>query len=173
MYKNKEDRKKYYLDNKQILSLKSKLYRLKNKEKLQKSKKAYYDKNKEILNKKQYELKKKKLSSDPFFKFKESVRNLIRVSILNTKWKKHSKTQKMLGCSFEELKIHLEATFVKNYGRYRLDSDKVHIDHIIPLNSASNEEEFIKLNHFSNLQYLFALDNILKSNKLDFVLNRG
>ena len=36
--------------------------------------------------------------------------------------------------------------------------------------SLVNKEDFIKLNHYSNLQYLLASDNLKKSNKLDFVL---
>jgi hypothetical protein len=46
-----------------------------------------------------------------------------------------------------------------------------HIDHIIPLASARDIDELVALCHYSNLQPLWAEENQLKSNKLDFELN--
>ena len=41
-----------------------------------------------------------------------------------------------------------------------------HIDHIIPLASAKNEKELIKLCYYRNLQPLWAFDNMSKSAKI-------
>ena len=65
-----------------------------------------------------------------------------------------------LGCSLEELKKHLETQFKSgmswdNYGDW-------HIDHIVPLASAQNEAEIKKLCHFTNLQPLWAEENLSK-----------
>jgi hypothetical protein len=38
-----------------------------------------------------------------------------------------------------------------------------HLDHIIPLSSANNEDEIIKLCHFTNLQPLWWYENLKKS----------
>jgi hypothetical protein len=44
--------------------------------------------------------------------------------------------------------------------------DKWHIDHIIPLASAKSPEEVEKLCHYTNLQPLWASDNMSKGAKL-------
>ena len=41
-----------------------------------------------------------------------------------------------------------------------------HIDHKIPLSSAKTEKELIGLCHYTNLQPLWALDNLKKGNKI-------
>ena len=71
-----------------------------------------------------------------------------------------------LGCSPEELKIHIEKQFkdnmsFNNYGEWE-------IDHIIPISSfnLSNIEESKKCFNYKNLQPLWEKENILKSNKI-------
>ena len=71
---------------------------------------------------------------------------------------------KYVDYSVEELKIHLGNKFREgmswdNYGEW-------HLDHIIPISSANTEEEIIKLNHYTNFQPLWAIDNIKKGNKI-------
>lgn len=76
-------------------------------------------------------------------------------------------TEKMLGCSLEELKLHLESLFVTgmtwdNYGRYGW-----HIDHIKPLSLfdlCDPNQQSIAC-HYTNLQPLWAKDNLSKGNK--------
>ena len=41
-----------------------------------------------------------------------------------------------------------------------------HIDHKIPLSSAKTEEEIYELCHYTNLQPLWAFDNLSKGNKI-------
>jgi hypothetical protein len=76
-------------------------------------------------------------------------------------WKKTSKTQKMLGCSWDTLKAHIEEQFIdgmswENEGVWQ-------VDHIIPLNASNNEEELNALLYYKNLQPLWSSDNIAKS----------
>jgi hypothetical protein len=79
---------------------------------------------------------------------------------------KNNTTFKILGCSPEDLKIHLEKQFKEgmcwdNYGYYGW-----HVDHKIPLDSAKTEGDVYKLCHYTNLQPLWRKDNSKKSNKL-------
>jgi hypothetical protein len=68
-----------------------------------------------------------------------------------------------LGCSMEELKIHLESKFLpgmswSNYGEW-------HIDHIKPLSLAKTEQELYNFVNYENLQPLWAKDNLKKGNR--------
>lgn len=77
--------------------------------------------------------------------------------------KKPSRTEMMIGCSFEDLKKHMESLF--NDGMSWDNKGKWHIDHIIPLSSAKTISEVISLCHFTNLQPLWAKDNLRKGKK--------
>ena len=47
----------------------------------------------------------------------------------------------------------------------QLGSD-IHLDHIIPVSSATTHDEVLRLNHYSNFQPLWAADNTAKSNSM-------
>lgn len=79
-------------------------------------------------------------------------------------FKKGSKTATLLGCEWEFLKAHIEAQFKGGMG---WENRRLwHIDHIIPLSSAKDEESMTKLCHYSNLQPLWGKDNISKGAKM-------
>lgn len=129
--------------------------------------KIWYNKNKEVLNKKAV----KRREDNKILSFTQKTRNLINQSFRKKGWDKNSNTQFILGCDYIFLKKYLEKTFVKNYGiPVEQAVEKIHIDHIIPLSTAKTEEEVIKLNHYTNLQYLYESHNLQKSNKLDWKL---
>jgi hypothetical protein len=44
--------------------------------------------------------------------------------------------------------------------------DKWHIDHIMPLATATSQEELEKLCHWTNLKPLWAIDNLKKKKKV-------
>lgn len=149
-------------------------YHNKNKEKISERKKKTYrselfqDKLKEIKNKRNETWRnnyKKRYSSDPLFRIKLNVKNNIRKSFKRYAFTKNSSTFKILGCSYEEFKTHLETKFEPwmswdNYGLYN-GTEKYgwDIDHIIPLASAETEEDVIRLNHYTNLQPLCSKVN--------------
>ena len=79
---------------------------------------------------------------------------------------KNNKTFEIVGCSPKFLKEFIENKFTEGMC-WELLGVKIHIDHIIPLSSAKNEEEVYKLCHYTNLQPLWAEDNLKKSNKIN------
>lgn len=89
---------------------------------------------------------------------------------LNTllKSKKQNSTINLLGCTAIELKIYIEKQFEKgmtweNHGLYGW-----HLDHIIPcaMFNLFDENDLKQCFHHTNLQPLWAKDNLLKSDKI-------
>jgi Uri superfamily endonuclease len=161
---NKDNSKKYREKNPDYV----KNYYKKNKNKMIISVKKHYDKNKESILKKvrvrSKEYIKNRLKEDSLFHMCYLVRNRVRNFLKSKKINKKNKTFDIVGCSPDFLKTHLENQFVN--GMSWENKNKWHIDHIIPLSSAKTEEEIYKLCHYTNLQPLWAEDNLKKSNKI-------
>ncbi|MNP21719.1 hypothetical protein D3C76_1143500 [compost metagenome] len=81
-------------------------------------------------------------------------------------YKKSTKTEALLGCSFEEFKAFLEAKFLPGMTWENRGIDGWHIDHVIPLSSARDRDEMERLCHFTNMQPLWAADNHSKGAKM-------
>ena len=80
--------------------------------------------------------------------------------------RKHGTTIKLLGCNINELRFYLEGKFIDgmswdNYGEW-------HIDHIRPCASfdLTDPEQQKKCFHYTNLQPLWAEDNLSKGDKI-------
>ena len=100
----------------------------------------------------------------PMENMKQIMRNSIRKSFKRGGFTKKNKNFSILGETWDIVKKHMENNFMEgmsweNHGEWE-------IDHIIPLSIARNEEQLIKLNHYSNLQPLWRKDNQEKSNKI-------
>lgn len=165
--KNKEKIKQYQKTNisqKEYFRLKIKEYRAsysdEKKKQINLQKKLYREKNKERLVIQQKNWYRNQMRTNPFFKLKANIRTLIGNSFRRNGYKKTSKTEQILGCSYDEFKLHLEKQFEPwmnwdNRGLYNgTENYGWDIDHIIPLDTAKTEEDIIRLNHYSNLQPL-------------------
>lgn len=102
------------------------------------------------------------------FKLRKALRQRVYFAVKSLKTAKSKKTMELLGCSIDELKIHLESKFQEgmNWENYGLKG--WHIDHIIPCAffDLTKEEEQRKCFHYTNLQPLWWIDNIKKSDKI-------
>jgi hypothetical protein len=164
MTKEQEYQKEYRLKNKEKISEFSKKYVELNKEKIANYKKEYYLKNKEKISKYRNEWRNNKAKNDYLFKLTNNTRTIIKQSFRRNGYSKKSRTYQILGCTFEEFKQHLEKQFTD--GMNWENQGEWHLDHIYPVSLAKDEEELIKLNHYTNFQPMWALDNIKKSNKI-------
>lgn len=175
-----KDCRKAYRDGRKELQ---KEYRESNKEKLLEGKKRYRERSKDKIRaynaeytKRDYVKKKankhivEKYNNDELFRLKMCVRSEIRSGFTRKGFTKSETTEKLVGCTLEEFICHLKATYFQNYGVEYDGTQKVHIDHIIPIATARTEEDVKKLCHWSNLQLLNAEDNLAKSDSLDWRL---
>lgn len=163
----KEYEKKYYILNKEKY-LENKNRRRKENPGLNAlEQRQWRQKNLEKARKIDREWAKKRAEIDPNFKLRTRVRNRVRTALLrkNISTSTAKGFKELIGCDVQELKIHLEKLFKlgmswDNYGKW-------HIDHIKPLSlfDLTKEEELKKACNFSNLQPLWAEENIKKGNK--------
>jgi len=160
--KEKESiRKKKYREENYEKCLKSiQNYKKLNKEKLREKSRNYYQNNKD--KRRIYETEKRK--NDSLYRITNSIRSRINIFVKSKKINKSNKTFEIIGMVPIELKKYLGNLFTEgmtweNYGEW-------HIDHIIPLSSANTEQEIYELCKYTNLQPLWAKDNLKKSNKI-------
>lgn len=167
--------KKYRIENRDIINEKLKEYYINNKDKFKEQLKQYYINNKEKIRLKNRNYIKNRIKTDIVFKIKENIRTSIGNSFRNNGYTKRSRSYEILGCSFEEFKLHIESKFDiwmtwGNHGQYNGELNYGwDLDHIIPISSAITEEDIIKLNHFTNFQTLCSyINRNIKRDKIDY-----
>lgn len=158
----KEQVKAYRANNKESIALAKKRYYEENKEKILLRDSAYYraHKDKILKRKRKYHSQKK---SDPNYFLAKNLRSRLNVAL--RKNYKTGSAVRDLGCSIQDLRKHLEIQFQpgmtwENYGEW-------HIDHIIPLVNfdLTDKKQLKEACHYTNLQPLWAIDNLRKGGK--------
>jgi hypothetical protein len=159
--KNSNYKKKVRKNNPEKFAEREKIYRINNPDKVKLRRKTYYENNKE----KQFKYVRERIKTDPIFKLSNNMRRRISIFLSLNGITKKNKTFDIVGCSPEFLKEYLEQKFTEGMS-WELMGQHIHIDHIIPLSSANSEEEIYKLCHYTNLQPLWAEDNLKKGSKI-------
>mgnify|MGYP002639326074 CR=1 FL=1 len=126
----------------------------------------YYKANKKRMISMATSYKKNRLATDAPYKITHNLSCRLRTALKGVR--KSATTMKLLGCSPEYLRNHLEMQFTagmswKNYGLHGW-----HVDHIRPCSSfdMSDPKQQRKCFHYTNLQPLWAKDNLAKSNNI-------
>ena len=149
----------------------NKQWREKNKERHRQNAKDYYHNNKSRANEVKRKRRMIRRHSDPLYAFKEGVRSLILRAFKNKNYTKSSQTHEIIGCEWADLSRHIESQFVDGMGWF--NRSEWHVDHVIPLASAKSLDDIIRLNHYTNLQPLWAIDNLKKGSQMPKVIKQG
>lgn len=157
----------YYIEyrekNKQKQSEAHRKWFLENKEKKNKQNREWYYKNKERHIKRGIQNAKKRMIKNPSERVAKNLRQRMRNTIV--KGYKSASTIELLGCSFEDCRKHLEAQWQEGMTWDNYGIDGWHIDHIKPCASfdLTDPKQQAECFHYTNLQPLWAIDNIKKS----------
>jgi hypothetical protein len=152
--KDENFRKKY--------NIKRKEYYQNNVEQEREKSKNYYHENKKLIREKNNKWKNDKRKNDGFYRMKINLRHRLRDYLIGES--KGKRTKEIVGLDKIEFKLYIQSKFVdgmswENYGEW-------HLDHIKPLCSARDNQEALLLNRYTNLQPLWAEDNLRKNRKL-------
>ncbi len=107
----------------------------------------------------------KNYNIDERFTLKKSLRSLTFQAFKNKSYTKDSTTMEILGADYQTVKELIESKFTK--GMSWDNRGDWHIDHIIPLAAANSVEELKALCHYTNLQPLWAFENMSKSDSYE------
>jgi len=158
VYKNN---KKWRKDNIELVRENAQIYREDNKEHRKKARKQWLSDNPG------YERNyiKNRMKTDINFKISRHLRSRLFTALKNNC--KTGSAVADLGCSIEELKKHLESKWQPGMTWDNYNYRGWHIDHVIPLSvfNLTDKEQLLKACHYTNLQPLWASDNLRKSGK--------
>jgi hypothetical protein len=165
-----EYRKDYDAKRRVLISSKTSVYM---KEYYLKNRDSILEKNRENRFTERYkkmktENHKKKFATDPQYKISVALRGRMNSYFRNGKTVKLDATMKLLGCDLSTVRFHLEKQFKEGMTWKNHNSQGWHIDHIKPLASFDlmKIEEQRKAFHYTNLQPLWAFENLSKGSKI-------
>jgi len=142
-----------------------KKYRIENAEKIAAKNKRWKERNRDKIRERSRNKMLHKLKTDPNFKLLSLFRDRIRKAIKNQYGTKAYRTMELLGCTIEQARTHLESQFYD--GMTWQNQGDWHIDHIKPCSSfnLTDTQQQLECFHYTNLQPLWAEDNLKKSDK--------
>lgn len=174
-------KQQWALKNKDKIKEQRRLKRLENLEEVRAKQRASYRKNKKsyidraykwlnenrdyrnLINK---EYVKNKRKNNKIYNISCKIRHRTKELLRKKNFKKNQSFKEYIGCTVEEFALHIEKQFKQGMTWELLQCGKIHLDHIIPLSFAKTEEEVYKLSHYTNIQPLWAVDNMKKGNRI-------
>jgi hypothetical protein len=156
--------KVYYKKNRASIRKKQAVYRVENIESVSAAEAKWQRENRPRINARYNN----RIKTDPVFYLKENVRKNIQASI--KEGGKSGKTNELVGLSGKDLLDYLGTLFWPGMTKDNRGNMKWHLDHVVPIESfdKSDPNWQFKAFHWTNLQPLWADDNLRKSNRLDW-----
>lgn len=171
--RERERAKAYYHNNKERAQATARAWRERNKEYLA----AYRDKNRDRIrlawarwnaanpgHKAKWERERR--AANPQFALAKKLRCRLNAALKGRV--KGGSAVRLLGCTIDELKSHLEGQFREGMSWENFRYHGWHVDHIMPLCSfdLTDVEQLSKACHYTNLQPLWAAENRSKNGKI-------
>ena len=155
-----QSRKLYYENNKDIVRERQNKYYKKNKEQISSYKSKWQKENSERRRVRLNE----RYRTEPNFRMSVNLRTRLLKAIENKQ--KSGSTLDLLGCSIEYFTRYLESKFIDNMS-WDNHGTVWHIDHIKPCSKfdLSKPDHQKVCFHYTNMQPLFAEDNLKKGNR--------
>ena len=146
------------------------------------AKEGYKERNRQIVRENKYHAKKHRrimarvrageaTKEDILYMTGRRLRTRVKCALKQQKTgliKKHGTTYELLGCTIEEFREYFKSLFTRGMSWKKLLAAEIHIDHIRPCVSfdLTKESEQRKCFHYTNLQPLWAKDNLSKGAKV-------
>jgi len=126
----------------------------------------YYLNNKKAVIARRRVYQRERRHSDLIYKLQTSLRSRLNTAIKQAY--KSGSAVSDLGCSIQQFKTYLESKFQPGMSWDNWSKTGWHIDHKIPLASfdLTDRQQFKKAAHFTNLQPMWAKDNLRKGARL-------
>lgn len=154
-------KKLYYLSHRDAIRSYKKLWRQKNAIRLREGARQYRQSHR--AQRRLYEIN--RLKTDLNYRLQYNLRSRLHCALRLQNSKKSDLTMKLIGCSINELKRYLQSKFLRGMTWNNYGKNGWCIDHIVPcaffdLSKAENQK---KCFHYSNLQPMWAIDNMYKN----------
>ena len=156
--KQKANSRANYARNKEKRAEQMKKYREENRERCNRINSASKKRRREYIN----ERERTKYATDPEYALKKRLRRRMKLA-LKRGWKTGSAVRD-LGCTIDFFREYLEGLWAEGMSWDNLG--EWHLDHIKPLESydLTDEDQYREACHYTNIQPLWAIDNIRKGN---------
>lgn len=126
---------------------------------------AYKKKNKKKIQRQNRLYKRRRLATDPVYRLTYNLRRRMLLALRGKNKSNASIT--LLGCTAEQLRVHLESLFTEGMTWENYSLKGWHVDHIRPCASfdLSDPDQQKQCFHWTNLKPMWAADNIRKGAK--------
>lgn len=184
--KHRQKCREYYAANRERLKAKARTWRAANEERCRESQRAYRLQHGQRLrkqmqqdkarrdrhSKRQWAWRKAKMASNPslvvYQRVMSQMYRTLRRHLSGGTVTNKSKIVQLLGCEWHEFIRHIESLFKPGMGWHNHGRSGWHFDHIRPLSSfdLTDTTQLAAGCHFTNVQPLWAADNVRKGGKL-------